>query len=221
MVPTEHLNDTPELIYLQDSLCGWCYGMSPVIQQLRQRYTGRVQLSVLCGGMATGAEVQAAANWEHWGPALALMTQVTGVSCGPAFEQLRAAGTYRCDSEPPSQAIVAFRQLSADPARTVDFAHAVQQQLFQQGRNLNDSATYDALVAAAGVDVAAFHHLLDQPSLAQATRQEFAAVARLGVQGFPTTILRVGQQGYVLARGYQPLEQLQASLEQLLQETGH
>ena len=43
-------------------------------------------------------------------------------------------------------------------------------------------------------------------------------MARIGVQGFPTTVLRLGEQGYVLARGYQPYEQLRSGLEQLLRE---
>ena len=48
------------------------------------------------------------------------------------------------------------------------------------------------------------------PETARATQQEFAAVARIGVQGFPTAVVRIGEQGYVLARGYQPYEQLRA-----------
>jgi putative protein-disulfide isomerase len=43
-------------------------------------------------------------------------------------------------------------------------------------------------------------------------------VARIGVEGFPTAVVRIGEQGYVLARGYQPYEQLRAGLEQLLRE---
>ena len=54
------------------------------------------------------------------------------------------------------------------------------------------------------------------PETATAARQEFAAVARIGVQGFPTAVVRIGEQGYVLARGYQPYAQLRAGLEQLL-----
>jgi putative protein-disulfide isomerase len=43
-------------------------------------------------------------------------------------------------------------------------------------------------------------------------------VERIGVQGFPTTILRVGQQGYVLARGFQPYEAFSKAVRQALQQ---
>jgi putative protein-disulfide isomerase len=38
------------------------------------------------------------------------------------------------------------------------------------------------------------------------------------VQGFPTSVVRIGEQGYVLARGYQPYEQVRQDLEQLLRQ---
>ena len=60
MPPIQSAPDLPELLYLFDPLCGWCYGMSPVIQRVRQEFAGRVEVSVLCGGMVTGE--QAALN---------------------------------------------------------------------------------------------------------------------------------------------------------------
>ncbi|MDB5269973.1 MAG: hypothetical protein JWP58_3013, partial [Hymenobacter sp.] len=44
----------PELLYVHDPLCGWCYGMSPVISQVQREFAGRVDVSVLCGGMVLG-----------------------------------------------------------------------------------------------------------------------------------------------------------------------
>ena len=209
----------PELLYLHDPLCGWCYGMSPVIKRVQQDFAGRVDVSVLCGGMVKGDEAgPIAGSWDYIKTALGDVESVTGVQFGPAFKALGAAGRYRYDSEPPSRAIVAFRQISQDPARAVAFAHAVQAALFRDGQDVNDGATYEALLAPFGVDNAEFQRRWAAPETARATQQEFAAVARIGVQGFPTAVLRIGEQGYVLARGYQPYEQLRAGLEQLLRQ---
>ncbi|QNP50809.1 hypothetical protein H9L05_11490 [Hymenobacter qilianensis] len=68
------------------------------------------------------------------------------------------------------------------------------------------------------MDAAEFERRLVLPETATATRQEFAAVERIDVQGFPTTILRVGQQGYVLARGFQPYEAFSKAVRQALQQ---
>ena len=209
----------PELLYIHDSLCGWCYGMSPVINRVQQDFAGRISASVLCGGMVRGADAgPIAGSWEYIKNALGDVETATGVQFGAAFKALGEAGTYYYDSEPPSRAIVAFRQLTQDPARAVVFAHAVQTALFRDGLDLNNADTYDALLAPFGVGTAEFRRQWAAPETAKAAHQEFAAVARIGVQGFPTTVLRIGEQGYVLARGYQPYEQLRAGLEQLLRE---
>ena len=209
----------PELLYLHDPLCGWCYGMSPAIEQIQTEFAGRLDVSVLCGGMAVGDDAgPIAETWDYLRQSLDEVETVTGVRFGEAFRALGEAGRYRYDSEPPSRAIVAFRQMTQDPARTGTFAHAVQQALFRDGHDLNEMATYGPLLALFGVDTADFERRWTAPETAQAARQEFAAVARIGVQGFPTAVVRIGEQGYVLARGYQPYEQLRAGLEQLLRE---
>ena len=211
----------PELLYLHDPLCGWCYGMSPVINRLQADFAGRVDVSVLCGGMVQGDDVAPIADsWKYLKQSLHEVEKVTGVQVGTAFKALAAAGDYRYDSEPPSRAIAAFRHLTQAPARTVAFAHAVQTALFRDGHDLNDPTVYNALLAPLGVEVAAFQQRFAAPEAARAVQQEFAAVARIGVEGFPMAVLRLGEQGYVLARGFQPYEQLRQGLEQLLREEG-
>ncbi|MDO7846894.1 DsbA family protein [Hymenobacter sp. M29] len=218
MTPTPPEN-LPELLYIQDPLCGWCYGTSPVINRLQEEFAGRVDVSVLCGGMVKGEDVGTIAEiWDGLKTSLNDVEQVTGVQFVEAFKALGAAGDYRYDSEPPSRAIATFRQLTQDPARAVAFAHAVQTALFRDGQDLNDPSTYNDLLAPFGVDVVEFQRRWAAPESARAAQQEFAAVARIGVEGFPTAVVRIGEQGYVLARGYQPYEQMRAGLEQLLRE---
>ncbi|MBF9142010.1 DsbA family protein [Hymenobacter properus] len=219
MTPETTPANLPELLYIQDPLCGWCYGTSPVISRLQQEFAGRLDVSVLCGGMVKGEDVGPIADsWEGLRTSLHEVEEVTGVQFGEAFKALGAAGEYVYDSEPPCRAIATFRQLTQDPARTVAFAHAVQAALFRDGQDLNNPSTYNALLAPFEVDVVEFQRRWAAPESARAAQQEFAAVARIGVEGFPTVVVRIGEQGYVLARGFQPYEQMSAGLEQLLRE---
>ncbi|GAB3589078.1 DsbA family protein [Hymenobacter daeguensis] len=221
MTPDAPAANLPELLYIQDPLCGWSYGMSPVINRIQQEFAGRVDVAVLCGGMVKGEDVEPISDtWQYLEQSLAEVEKVTGVPFGAAFKALGEAGDYRYDSEPPSRAIGTFRHLTQDPARAVAFAQAVQTALFRDGQDLNDPATYNALLELFGVEGAAFQERFAAPEAARATQQEFAAVARIGIEGFPTAVVRIGEQGYVLARGYQPYEQLRAGLELLLQQEG-
>ncbi|MBC6696769.1 DsbA family protein [Hymenobacter puniceus] len=219
MPPIQPTPDLPELLYLFDPLCGWCYGMSPVIQRVRQEFAGRVEVSVLCGGMVTGEQVGPIRDdWDYISGALTQVERVTGVQFGEAFRAVGAEGSRVQDSAPPSWAISAFRHFNQPD--TASFAHDVQVAYFRDGADLNEPKTYLPLATAYGLDGAAFLRQLALPETAQATQQEFAAVAKIGVQGFPTTILRVGNQGYVLARGYQPYEAFADGLTQALEQAG-
>ena len=215
----EQAPDRPELLYLFDPLCGWCYGMSPVIQRVQQEFAGQLDVSVLCGGMVLGEQAGPIRHdWQYISGALQQVERVTGVEFGAAFRALGEEGSYVQDSEPPSWAINVFRQLNQ--SQTARFAHDIQVAYFRDGADLNEPKTYLPLATAYGVDGAEFLHRLTLPETALATRQEFAAVAKIGVQGFPTTILRVGSQGYVLARGYQPYETFAEGLRQALEQAG-
>jgi putative protein-disulfide isomerase len=210
--------DLPELLYIYDAYCGWCYGMSPVMQRVAQEFADRITIGVLSGGMITQGEVGPIGNtWEHVANALQQVERVTGVQFGEAYQQLGQAGTYIQDSEPPARALYAFRQLDSE-GRAIAFAHDIQLALFQRGENLNDVATYEKLVQPYGLAAEEFQRVLQQPETIKAVQQEFEAVNRIGVQGFPTIILRVGSQGYVLSRGYQPYESFVQGLEQALQQ---
>ncbi|UOQ52980.1 DsbA family protein [Hymenobacter cellulosivorans] len=214
----EQTPDLPEILYIFDPLCGWCYGMSPVIERIQNEFAGRLTVSVLSGGMVTGENVgPIRQDWDYISVALEQVEKVAGVEFGRAFRELGAEGSRRQDSEPPSRALTVFRQL--DPYnQTASFAHALQQAYFGEGKDLNDPDTYAVLAADFGLNVAEFQRRWALPETAQATRQEFAAVGRIGVQGFPTTILRVGNQGYLLARGFMPYDAFTSSVEQALQQ---
>ncbi|GAA3954448.1 DsbA family protein [Hymenobacter algoricola] len=209
--------DLPEILYLFDPLCGWCYGMSPVIQRIQTEYADRVTVSVLCGGMVTGERVGPIGKaWGYISGALQQVEKATGVQFGAAFRALGAAGGNIQDSEPPCRAITVFRQLDDVQHRAASFAHDLQQAHFRDGQDLNDVATYLPLITRYGLDAAEFGRRWALPETAAATQKEFAAVAKIGVQGFPTSILRVGNQGYLLARGFQPYAQFAQGLEQAL-----
>ncbi|MCA8831424.1 DsbA family protein [Hymenobacter pini] len=213
----EQQTDLPELLFISDPLCVWCYGMSAVVERVQREFAGRLVVSVLCGGMITGEQVEPIREqWPRLSGALAQVQQVTGVEFGAGFRALGQEGSYELNSEMPSRAIHAFRQLRQDDA--AQFAHEVQQAYFRNGANLNDPATYDALVTPYGLDAADFRARLESREIIRGTILEFAAVGKIGIHGFPTVILRVGAQGYVLARGYQPFDTFAANLEEALRQ---
>ena len=42
---------TPRIIYCYDAYCGWCYGFSPVIKALYEKYNDQFEFETISGGM--------------------------------------------------------------------------------------------------------------------------------------------------------------------------
>ncbi|QNP50808.1 DsbA family protein [Hymenobacter qilianensis] len=144
----ENTPDLPELLYIFDPLCGWCYGMTPVIQRVRTEMAGQIQVSVLSGGMVTGERVAPLrAKWNYIKNALQDVERAAGVRFGEAYRMLGEEGSVIQSSEPPCRALTVFRQLNSDPSRVIDFAHDIQQAHYFHGLDLNDPAIYSALIA--------------------------------------------------------------------------
>jgi putative protein-disulfide isomerase len=43
-----------QLVYFADPMCSWCYGFSPVIAALAERFEDRLPLHVVMGGLRAG-----------------------------------------------------------------------------------------------------------------------------------------------------------------------
>ena len=46
--------DGPHLIYFTDPMCSWCYGFSPVIDEIRRAYGDALPIRVVMGGLCLG-----------------------------------------------------------------------------------------------------------------------------------------------------------------------
>lgn len=207
----------PELRYFFDPLCGWCYGFSPVMMRLYDELRADVDFVAHPGGMVTGERVgPIGPKAAYIKSATPRLEQLTGVRFGPGFHQLLNEGTRVQDSEPPSRALTALARLDGNPARTMPFAHALLNAFFRDGQDVNDPAVLAALAEPFGYAAAAFEQALLDPDTAGFTEAGFVAATQLGIQGFPTLVLRQGQRGTIIARGFAPYEQIRPLIEQVL-----
>jgi putative protein-disulfide isomerase len=46
--------DKKEIIYIDDPMCSWCYGFSPIIQHLYKKYKDTVKMRLIVGGLHAG-----------------------------------------------------------------------------------------------------------------------------------------------------------------------
>ena len=206
------------LIYIQDALCGWCYGMSPVMQQLYREHQQDYNFVVLSGGMIRGSNVRPISGMaDYIRQASKHLEEVTGVNQTQAYhEQILDKGTYITNSEPPAIALLILKEKF--PERQIPLAAAIQNLHFVDGKDLNDVETYLPVVRQYGVREEEFRKKFRDKDYADLARQEFELVEKWGISGFPAVVFEAGEKLYLVAQGYQPYNQLTETLERIKQE---
>lgn len=208
----------PKLYYVYDALCGWCYGMSPVMQQLYDTYKDTLDFEVLSGGMIRGSNIKPISGMADYIRQVApRLQETTGVELTKAYhEQILDKGTYLSNSEPPAIALHILKELHPD--KQVPLAGAIQRTHFVDGKDLNEVETYLPVAEQFDMDEATFREKFEDKNYKAKAEEEFAQVQAWGIQGFPAVVLQKDEKYYLLARGYQNYEQLAATIEQVLKQ---
>lgn len=207
------------IIYVYDALCGWCYGFSPVMQQLYEKYKKEMDFTVLSGGMVTGERVGPIGQVAGYiGEAYKTVEETTGVKFGEGFlNGILKTGTAIFTSIPASRAMTVFK--SYQPEHAVAFAGALQKAIYFDGIEPEDWEAYGTYAAAFGIEPKHFVFQMQQNKFVDETDEAFQQVAQWGIQAFPSVILATPKKLYLIAQGYQPFEPLDATIQQLLQDT--
>jgi putative protein-disulfide isomerase len=137
--------------------------------------------------------------------------ETTGVSFGKAFlDGLLLREDILLDSEPPARALEAMRALN--DSATLRFSHRLQSALYLDGMDLSSEQTYCTLATEHNVDPNSFIALMNSSEIADAVADEFDYVSSLGISGFPTLLLEMGDTVHVLSSGFAPYEHLDTML---------
>lgn len=206
-----------KLIYIYDAICGWCYGFTPVIQQLQAQFGAEMELEILSGGMMLSANHRpASAMYAYIQDAHKKVEATTGITFGPAFLDEYLQTDDIMDSEKPAVALTVFKQYQ--PEKAINFAHDMQLALNYYGKSLNDDQTYAELLEKYNIPAAEFLKKMQEDENKYATQQEFNMVQQWGITGFPAAILDNGEQLYLIARGFTSLERIQETIKEIIKD---
>lgn len=202
-----------ELIYIWDAYCGWCYGFSSTLGKLHANHP-ELPLSVWSGGLFTGENAQPIGAFPHIAAANARIGELTGAEFGAAYDELLEKGDAVMDSEAAAAGFAALRAQA--PERSAELASAMQRAFYQDGKSLSEPDTYREIAAQFGLDAETAVTFMNAPETAASVRNEFIRVSRLGVQGYPTLLLRKGDSLYQLGGGSTTLDALEERLAGVL-----
>jgi len=205
---------THTLIYVADPMCSWCWGFSPVLEEIRRLYQGRVTFQLMLGGLRPGNterfdESRRAYILQHWHA----VHERTGQPFNFGFQM---GPTFTYDTEPASRATVVIRQFA--PGKEWEFLKRIQEAFYVQNADVTQADTLEGVAVVSGMEASSFREAYHDPHTKQLLWEEFDQSRQLGVSGFPTLLGREGPSLAVLMHGYQNVGALRVVIEQFLQK---
>ena len=211
----------PVLIYCYDAYCGWCYGFSPVIKAIAEKYRPQLDIDVLSGGMILPEEpthISSIAPFIQ--KAYKTVEGTTGIKFGNDFLwhifNYEDSDWYP-NSEKPAIAMCIFKDFY--PERAIEFASDLQYALNYEGRDLTDDAAYAHLLEKYSIHPEIFYERLSSEEYKEKAYYEFSLVKQLQVAGYPCVFIQTGELKFIMvARGYTGYDTLQERIENVMKE---
>lgn len=202
----------PEIIYVGDPMCSWCYGFAPVMQALFYKYKKQVTMTLKLGGLHPGNSYIVDERYRnfllgHW----AEVAERTGQTF--SFGILDELG-WIYDTEKACRAVAVVRGLR--PGSEYPYFAAIQEGFYASNRDPHDPNTFATAAEGIGIDRQVFLNAYDDHAFKEETAKDFAWAQAMGVTGFPTVLVKDARGLAVLTRGYQPITALEGSLENWL-----
>ncbi len=198
---------TPELVYVGDPMCSWCWGFAPELAAVVERHS--LPVRVVVGGLRPGPLAQpldrrlAGYLQHHW-------TRIEALTGQPFNHGLLEWRGWRYDTELPAIAVVTLRALA--PELTLGFFTSLQRAFYADNVDITDPGSYPDLIAEVAVDREAFLEGLASAEMRHRAWQDFAEARRLDVTGFPSLLLDESGWFHLLAAGFRRAGQLSEAL---------
>ncbi|HOZ78835.1 MAG TPA: DsbA family protein [Ferruginibacter sp.] len=213
----------PILIYCYDAYCGWCYGFSPVLKKIEEKFKDQFEIEVLSGGMMIEENV---APIEKIAPfiqaAYARVEELTGIKFGEDFLwhiNHPDQSDWVMNSEKAAIALCIFKEFY--PEKQLSFASDLQYALNYEGRDLDDDEAYRHLLEKYGINPEAFYSKLKSDEYKEQAFYEFALCKQLQVTAFPAVLMQLSETKFhLLAKGFTPYEAMEERIELVLAEQG-
>jgi putative protein-disulfide isomerase len=206
---------SPHLIYFSDPMCSWCYGFSPVIEDIRRTFGRALPIRVVMGGLRPGTEtpmteeakLEIADHWTHVHEATGLPFDGSGMSA-PGF-------IY--DTDPAARAVVVARRDGEEMAAA--YLTRAQRAFYAEGRDVTTGEVLGDLADELGLDREPFLAAWATEQAKEETWRDYAISQRAGVTGFPTLVAGPNAEGVygVVTRGFAPGDQVLTILKDWLE----
>lgn len=203
VVTMQNLMSQDSLIYIGDPMCSWCYGFSDEISKVKEATKGNYEFKLVMGGLRPYNTETMADLGEflkhHW--------EQVGERSGKEFKyDILSDKSFVYDTEPPARAVWVMRELK--PEVEFDFFKDVQQLFYVDNANTADINAYKSLIEKYGVDFTKFASVFNSNEARLGIKEDYKLSGQMGIKGFPSVVLKRGEEWYLICNGYNTSEEL-------------
>ena len=208
---------SPTIYYVVDPMCSWCWGFAPVWREFVSEIPESVAVVDLMGGLAPDNEA----------PMDSAMRQYVQDAWGAVKARTGAEFNFefwnKCEPKrstyPACRAVIAAGE-QASGARSLMY-DAIQRAYFLEARNPSDAEALECVAGDIGLDRKQFSEDLGSDHINRIFQLELESVAKLGVSGFPTMVVKRESPGEpsrydLLTAGFSDIDVLRDRLSRLL-----
>ncbi|WDF05544.1 DsbA family protein [Shouchella hunanensis] len=206
-------NKGMSLVYVWDAYCGWCYGFSDSLKAFHASHP-ELKLTVLSGGLFIGSKKSSIGSYPHIPEANKRIHKLTGAEFGEKYEKLLEEGSFVLDSEAAARGLSALKYFAPDKAYKL--ASEMQIKFYVEGKSLSSEKTYLEIARNNSLDADAVINRFNSNISAKDAYNEFEQVQALGINSFPTLLLKKGDELIPLGGGVMTNEKLEIRLNEAM-----
>ena len=210
-----------EVIYVQDALCGWCYGFTPVMDQLRLLYSeDELTITPVHGGLWPGilARKMDASLVSHLQNGMPKVTEITGQVFGKAFHHnIVGNPQFVYDTEPAARAGTTVRFFS--PIHELTYIKDIQKAFFVDGLDPTQMDTFLSIIVNYGINKDDFIRHYNNKLSSIDTQSDFFQCSTWGIKAFPSLLCRFNGQVNTISIGSCSLEHIVSNIDHLEKRT--
>lgn len=203
-----------EIYFFGDPMCSWCWGFAPELKSIVEKYGDRIPITAILGGLRAGNtkvmdEKSKDYICHHW-------QDVQKTSGQPFDFTFFERDDFVYDTEPACRAVVTMRSLN--PSATLGYFEAIHKAFYAGNQDVTDGKILAGLAGPFGFSKGEFEAALETQEIRNQTQVDFQVSQQLGVQGFPTLVLRDGEVLRALSQGYRTFDHLDPLIGQWVEE---
>lgn len=204
--------DEYSVIYVGDTMCSWCYGFAPEMDKFIKLHP-ELKVRLVQGGLRPyntekiyGMQDFLRSHWEE-------IKERTGQ---PFNYDILLNETFVYDTEPASRAVIVARMI--DETKEWEFFKKVQIAFYKENKDTSKLATYLEIAKELGLDTDKFTKLFDTDEAKYATKSDFQLANEMGVKGFPSVVIKMKDQFYMISNGFREVKDLEEVYQRVLKE---